>query len=523
MQPKSNFSQKDFLRREKNFWKKVFASPACLLATFGLLAGAGCNTPNAPPPKKYQGVVVKVACPPDGPATILEQYGRIWADKTGAQLEVIRQKRGNPAEEAPADVWILRPAELPRWAAASQLLPLSSHSPALESNFAWGNILPIYRQKLLIWDRTPYGLPLLGDAPLCFYREDLFQDKGHQTAFRDKYHRDLGPPATWEELVDIAEFFNRREPGGSSAAHPSLSPLPASAEGLDQEFFAIAAPFARRAIREGDRQLPPEAELFSFHYDLETGTPRIDTPAFVHALKLMQRLQACRAKGFVPQPAELFRQGKAVLCLAGLAWIGRFQEEGSPVRGRFQVCRVPGTKQPFDYRTGKPLALPEVNYVSYLGAGGWLGVVPRSAAQPDAAFALLADLISPKTSSEILVEPSWGGGAFRRDHFQILLEGDPFDLGLQPRSVLVECLRQTIDPPSIPVLRLRTPDEFPHMQTLVEEVRKALLDRNADPAEALKIVAQRWRQIDERKDPQTRQAEYRLSLSLVPKALPVLK
>ena len=41
---------------------------------------------------------------------------------------------------------------------------------------------------------------------------------------------------------------------------------------------------------------------------------------------------------------------------------------------------------------------------------GYLGVVPRSSRQPEAAFSLLAFLSDPKTSGDIVIEPTWGGG-----------------------------------------------------------------------------------------------------------------
>src|SRR5262249_29377465 len=58
------------------------------------------------------------------------------------------------------------------------------------------------------------------------------------------------------------------------------------------------------------------------------------------------------------------------------------------------------------------------NFVPYLGAAGWVGGVPRSNPHPDAAFALLAFLSSPRISRDVVIEPSWGGGAFRRDHLK---------------------------------------------------------------------------------------------------------
>src|SRR5262249_30206723 len=85
-----------------------------------------------------------------------------------------------------------------------------------------------------------------------------------------------------------------------------------------------------RAPGDPGRRGPPAArpETFSFHYDLDTGKPRIDTPGFVYALRLLQRLQRCRPGG-AGGPAEAFRDGKAVLCLTDAAWLPAFQKSAA--------------------------------------------------------------------------------------------------------------------------------------------------------------------------------------------------
>jgi hypothetical protein len=76
-------------------------------------------------------------------------------------------------------------------------------------------------------------------------------------------------------------------------------------------------------------------------------------------------------------------------------------------------------------------------------------------------------------------------------------------------------LRETVAQPQLknPVVRLRIPDEREHQQVLASQIRAALLN-GKDAGQALTDAAERWRQIDQGKDPKTRLAEYRLSLSL---------
>jgi multiple sugar transport system substrate-binding protein len=470
----------------------------------------GCKAKPVLSPKAHEGTVVTVACP-DEVATIIASYGKVWGPKNGARVELASAAARPDAAKLPAaDLCLLPPAELPRWAAAGQLLPVPPTYLAGDTRYGWGEVLRVYRNKLLVWKGNAYALPFLGHALLCYYRSDWLRDAGLRAAFKQKYGKSLAPPGTWDEFVDLAEFFQKR-PG------PSLPPLPDTDAGLDELYYSIAAPLARRAVSEDSKHPPPDDELLSFHYDFKTGQARIDRPAFVEAFRLLQRLQAYRPATAILQPAEVFRDGSAALCIAGTEWVARFQEENSPVRGRFGVCRVPGSRRVFAYQNGQAQPTEVVNYIPYLGTGGWLGVVPRGAAHPEAAFALLAELSGPQASGEIVLGTRHGCGAFRRDHLEFLKAGNVFGLESRVTYALVESLRLTLDPPiKNPVLRLRTPDEHAYLRALVEEIRPALLRPDAVPEDVMNGVARRWRQLDDQQDQRQRKADYCLSLSIPP-------
>jgi len=56
-----------------------------------------------------------------------------------------------------------------------------------------------------------YAAPCETDALGVMYRKDWFEDPKEKAAFKAKYGRGLGPPETWEEFRDLAEFFYRPE------------------------------------------------------------------------------------------------------------------------------------------------------------------------------------------------------------------------------------------------------------------------------------------------------------------------
>lgn len=61
-----------------------------------------------------------------------------------------------------------------------------------------------------------YALPAFGDVVGWTYRKDWFERPEIQAEFKAKYGRDLGVPATLEELRDIAQFFQGRDIDGKT-------------------------------------------------------------------------------------------------------------------------------------------------------------------------------------------------------------------------------------------------------------------------------------------------------------------
>jgi multiple sugar transport system substrate-binding protein len=501
-------------------WKsKAVRCVFSLLAAAPLLAGCG-GTPATTPQavsRPFDGMSLKVACPTPPSQRVVERFGRDWAARQGVRLEAVEyDPKAGPEAVAGADLWLIEPASLGRWAAADRLTPLpdryaregSGRGEDGRPNFDWGGLLPLYRERLLRWGDRSYALPVLGDAPLCFYRLDLFADPGHRAAFQARYPRELAPPATWEEFAEVAEFFNGR-PGTS----PSLPPL-ATDDEIDDQFHSIAASCAVRAVDVLNlpRDRDARAELFSFHCDFTTGEPRVASPGFVHALTLLRRMQACRAPDDGKPGPEAFAAGKAVLCVADASWVGRFRK--GPARPRFGARRLPGSRVVYDYSTGKEESPAGNNYVPYLGAAGWLGVVPQGTDHGEAAFALLAELSGPEMSRQIVIEPEWGGGATRRDQLSDAAGWSSFGLDQAQTTALVQALQQTLTPAGVanPASRLRLPKQAEYRRALLDEVRAALAGKE-EPAAALEAAAAQWRKLD---PPDRRRTEYAHSLGLTP-------
>ncbi len=59
-----------------------------------------------------------------------------------------------------------------------------------------------------------WALPAMGDALAWVYRKDWFARPELREAFEKEYGRELAPPRTWDELMEVAKFFTGREIDG---------------------------------------------------------------------------------------------------------------------------------------------------------------------------------------------------------------------------------------------------------------------------------------------------------------------
>jgi ABC-type glycerol-3-phosphate transport system substrate-binding protein len=480
--------------------KSSVGNPLFFPVAVALAGLAGCQRPATrdEPPPQFTGLTLTVACPGDPAAAVVRTFSKAWQGRTGARVAVSNYDLAKGPGDVEADVWVVPPAELPRWADAGALTPLPGFFKDRDNAYGWTGLLPLYRDRLLPWGRTadgtpaPWGVPLLGESPVLCYRTDLLPD---------------GPPETWEQLARIVEA--RKE----DPALPSLS----DDASLEREFYTIAAGYLRRSLAETDvKRLDHRDQVFSFAFDVETGEPRIDASGFVHALTLMQRLQACRAPKGDGQPERAFLEGRALFCLTDASWVARFQGEGSKVRGRFSVCPMPGADRVFHAKGA--VERVRVNRIPYLGSSGWLAVVPKRSARADAAFDLLAELSGPRLSAQVVQDPRWGG-VVRADQLGDAMRWDSFGLD-RPRTVaLKHALQQTLLHPGVknPVVCLRTPDQRDYSPPLAAELRRAL-EEKGDAAEALQLVAARWRQLIKARGGEKHRRDYRVSLGLLPGA-----
>lgn len=198
-------------------------------------------------------------------------------------------------------------------------------------------------------DGALVGVPQYYNFPVVLYRTDLFEDPAEQAAFREKYHRELAPPTTFDELVDVAEFFDR----GPDLYGTCLGGVDWSVF-LDDTYFVYGQD--------------------SNFGDAETGALTLDTPEHVAAMEYIDALTSLSAPGW---EARSFFDCDNLMASGQVAiyqnWLYAWRAVGDQMDGTLGIAPPPGEK-------------------THLGA--MLATIPESAPNPDAAGAFVAWMVS---------------------------------------------------------------------------------------------------------------------------------
>jgi len=81
---------------------------------------------------------------------------------------------------------------------------------------------PHLKELVTMDDGKVMAVPQYWNAPMYFYRKDLFDDPKNKSDFKAKYGYELGVPTTWDQLVDIADFFIGRPTSTAGSSTESL-------------------------------------------------------------------------------------------------------------------------------------------------------------------------------------------------------------------------------------------------------------------------------------------------------------
>ncbi len=373
---------------------------ACgLLAAICVVAAFGCS--GSEPDRPVVRIAVYASGPRGAISGPLHYWKSRWEKETGARLEIAEIPFAELHDKVFADLragtgqydGIIGPAWFyGDYMLGNYILPIDDYiERGLKGEFPrWdpATVVPALRE-LHRWDGRWYGVPNDGDAHILYYRRDVLEDPKWQQAYEEATGKPLKVPETWEELAEIAEFFNGKDWNGDGEPDYGIT-LHLAVGG--QGFFHYMSLSAAYTVLPG-----PEKDRYHnvYWFDPETMEPLINTPGHERALAMLRRLQKAGPRGQtdwqLKEAWDRFLNGKAVFCYS---WgdVGSLAQDASQsrIKGKLGCAALPGTYEVWDRQQERWVRLDRPNRVGNTVGASWHGVITRQTKHPELVYHLFA-------------------------------------------------------------------------------------------------------------------------------------
>lgn len=379
---------------------------ALVIVSLSLIGCAPAVTPTPPPvgdERPFEGVTIVAFGDAGHNLNPLKWHADEIRDKYGIEIETVGVPFGAVYSELKTefvaatgayDLVIFFPAFLTEFASLGYLRSLDEFAARADWDPKLDDVPDVFRELYLKFDGRLYALPYDGDVLNLYYRTDLFTDPTEMANFRAQFGYDLQPPDTWEQYLDIAEFFTR-EAGETLAGEVLAADFYGTAE-----FGARGFSYAWWLARFGS--------LGGVYFD-EDMRPMINSPAGVQALDHFKE-----SLRFAPPDVLAFGYEEVkVAYLEGMTamviqWSDIQKKAQDPrisdIVDRSGIALIPGSMVGDEIVRTAPMPV------------GRVLAVPATARNPEAAY-LVARHLSVETSLHDVSSPETGLDPYRKSHF----------------------------------------------------------------------------------------------------------
>ena len=254
----------------------------------------------------------------------------------------------------------------------------------------WDDVVPAQKNNLM-WAGEIYAMPYDGDCHLIYYRKDALENPDYQAKFKEKYGYEYSvPPKTWEEVVDIAEFFNNWDWDNDGEVEYGI------------DFIAQRKTQAQWTLLDIVMQYAAQPGVAPY-FNPDTMEPLTNNPGWVEAVTVITKLAKFAPPGLLgygySENRQAFISGNAAL---SIDWgdIGVMEqsekEYGSKVKGKLGYGPLPGAMKTYNYKEGK--WIEGNNQVNFLDFGGWVYSISKFSKNPLAAYKFAAYFGAPEQS-----------------------------------------------------------------------------------------------------------------------------
>ncbi|MDM8522847.1 extracellular solute-binding protein [Desulfococcaceae bacterium HSG8] len=483
---------------------KVTAMFFIVMLLFLRVPGAG-----AADNKRFDGVEIIVGVM-DAPAigSPATAHAKTWEKETGGKVRIMKYPFGElfgkfmgslGAKEAKYDVIFYAPA----W--AGDFFPYLSELPEeLTEDESFDDIHDTYRERLMQWDDKWAAVTIDGDLFNGYYRKDLFEGTLNRQEFKAKYGYDLTPPDTWKQYADIAEFFTGRTGPDGKKLYGATEVFARGGQAF-WDVFSRASAYTNHPDHPGAQFFNPD-----------NMKAQVNNSGWVRAVQEYAAiLKFCPpgSKNYdLQKMRKAFASGQAVMTTE---WGDTAQitadSEQSAVVGKVGYFVLPGTREIWNYKTGKWDKADSPHKAPFLAFGGWVGSVPQNSKKKQAAWDYIMWYASPKNSLHDVVTSGTGVNPYRFSHFTNI---DAWTRAFSRRaaSEYLAVLRASLDSPHV-APDLRIPGFHNYTEALeVQLVR--ILNHEIGVQEGLDIVAAEWEKITDKLGRDKQLAIYRSSMGL---------
>lgn len=271
------------------------------------------------------------------------------------------------------------------------------------------DVAPGSLRALHTWEGEGYGVLNDADGQVLYYRKSALTDPAHRAAFRSEYGYDIpAPPRTWQQLLDVARYFdgkdwdaNDAEPDSGMVLHLKVG------EQGHYHFQSLSASFA----------VTPGPKVDRYHnvywFDPTNMEPMIDSPGHVRALEFLLDLHrtgpAAQVGWSLGEAWDYFLRGKSVFVFS---WgdVGSLCQDTkrSKIQGDCAAAILPASEEYYDHENGKFVKTANPAPVGNTTGGSWHGVISAYSANPEATFSFLS-LMAMKEVSLWGSQHGWTG------------------------------------------------------------------------------------------------------------------
>lgn len=372
----------------------------------------------------------------------------------------------------------------------------------LKEELDWEDVLPIYKNNILTWNNTTYGIPYDGDNINLYYRKDIFSNKEYQKKFKQEYGYPLKPPKRWKEYKDIAKFFNNWDWDKDQKIENGHAGMRLKGDVSLLQFFAFAGAYAKCPYDN------------SYYFDKDTMEARINKPSFVKALDEYVELIKYGPKGMKNfaghDVRDSFIKGEVAMAID---WtdlgIMAANAPYSIVADKIGYAPLPGSNEVYSCKEQK--WLQEYNAPSSI-SGNWTLLVSNRSKNKELAFKFAAFIASKEKTKEYITDPGSAINPSRYSHLQDIEPWIKAGFSKESATDYINTIKKSLSNKNV-IVDIMIPGGAQYYEIL-DSLVFDVIEGKYTSQEALDIAAKQWDQLTDSLGREEQKKYYRESLNI---------